>query len=178
MKIKIKKKIIAFVAFLALGFSLATKTFAVCPLCAVAVGAGVGLSRFLGIDDAITGLWVGGLIVSLIAWTLNWLDKKNVHFKGRAVATIVGFYALTVVPLYFTGMLGNKANSLFCWCWFYLDKLAMGIIVGSLGFWAGAELYTYLKARNNGKVYFPFQKVVMPIIPLIIASIIFYILIK
>lgn len=29
---------------------------AVCPVCIVAVASGVGLCRFLGIDDAITGL--------------------------------------------------------------------------------------------------------------------------
>jgi len=61
---------------LAVGLFTAQKVLAVCPLCTVAVGAGVGLSRWLGIDDVITGLWIGGLIVSLIAWSENWLDKK------------------------------------------------------------------------------------------------------
>ena len=32
---------------------------AVCPVCIVAVGAGLGLSEYLGIDDTIAGVWIG-----------------------------------------------------------------------------------------------------------------------
>ena len=60
----------------------------------------------------------------------------------------------------------------------WLDKLLLGTIVGSFGFWAGAEWYYYLKEKNHGHAYFPFQKVVMPISPLIILSIIFYFITK
>ncbi len=50
-----------------LALSLATFLFlgansaqAICPICTIAVGAGVGFSRYLGIDDTIAGLWIGG----------------------------------------------------------------------------------------------------------------------
>ena len=49
---------------------------AVCPVCTVAVIGGLGLSRWLGIDDAITGIWIGGLIISLSLWFTDWLYKK------------------------------------------------------------------------------------------------------
>ena len=46
-----------------------------CPVCAVAVGFGLGLSRWLKIDDAISGLWIGALIVSLSFILAKWTRK-------------------------------------------------------------------------------------------------------
>jgi len=170
------KKIIIFIlSILGLNFLMAKQALAVCPICTIAVGAGIGLSRWLGIDDSITGLWIGGLTVSMITWTLSWFDKKKILFKGRVIITILGYYLLIVTPLYFMGIMGNPLNSI-CFCG--LDKLVIGIIVGSIAFWFGAEWYYYLKAKNGGHAYFPFQKVVMPISPLIILSLIYYFLTK
>ena len=162
-------------AVFGLSLILTEKALAVCPICTIAVGAGVGLSRWLGIDDAITGLWVGGLIVSMITWTESWLEKKNIRFKGRMFVNILGYYTLIIIPLYYSGIIGNPLNTL-CACG--LDKLLFGIIAGSLAFWFGASWYFHLKEKNNGHAYFPFQKVVMPISPLILLSIIFYFLTK
>ena len=170
------KKIFIFIlSILGLNFLMAKQALAVCPICTIAVGAGIGLSRWLGIDDSITGLWIGGLTVSMITWTLSWFDKKKILFKGRVIITILGYYLLIVTPLYFMGIMGNPLNSI-CFCG--LDKLVIGIIVGSIAFWFGAEWYYYLKAKNGGHAYFPFQKVVMPISPLIILSLIYYFLTK
>ena len=170
------KKIIIFVlSILGLNLLIAKQALAVCPICTIAVGAGVGLSRWLGIDDSITGLWIGGLTVSMITWTISWFDKKNIRFRGRAAATTIGYYLLIIIPLYFMGIMGNPLNAL-CACG--LDKLVVGVIVGSIAFWFGASWYYYLKDKNNGHAYFPFQKVVMPISPLILLSIIYYFLTK
>ena len=169
----VKKISIYLLSIFAVSFFFAQKALAVCPICTIAVGAGVGLSRWLGINDTITGLWVGGLIVSMITWTESWLEKKNVRFKGRIFVNVFAYYALIVVPLYYSDIIGNPLNTL-CACG--LDKLLFGIIAGSLAFWFGASWYFYLKEKNNGHAYFPFQKVVMPILPLIIMSIIFYFL--
>ena len=175
MKIFIKKLSLFFSAFIVLGLLSVKYTFAICPLCTLAVGAGIGFSRWLGIDDSITGLWIGGLVVSLITWTESWFDKKNIHFRWRAVITTIGYYIIVVVPLYFMGIIqpinGNTFSVL-------VDKLILGIVVGSVGFWFGAEWYFYLKKQNNGHAYFPFQKVVMPIAPLLVFSIVFYFLTK
>ena len=157
------------------GLFLAHPALAVCPVCTIAVAAGIGLSRWLGIDDSITGLWIGGLTVSMITWTLTWFDKKNIRFRTRTLVTVAGYYALIVVPLYFMGLLANPANALYG---NWLDKLLIGIIVGSVGFWFGATWYFHLKEKNNGHAYFPFQKVVMPIAPLVLLSIVFYFLTK
>lgn len=170
------KKVVLFSLTVA-GASLlfAKQALAVCPICTIAVGAGVGFSRWLGIDDSITGLWVGGLTVSMIAWTISWFNKKNIRFRGRALVTTIGYYLLIIAPLFFMGIMGSPLNAI-CACG--LDKLLVGIVVGSIAFWFGASWYYHLKEKNGGHAYFPFQKVVMPVSPLIVMSLIFYFLTK
>lgn len=159
------------IAFFGIAFIFTKQALAVCPLCTVAVGAGIGASRWLGIDDSITGLWIGGLTVSLVSWTLEWFVKKDIRFRARTLITTLGYYALIVLPLYFMGLAGNPANAVGS---IGIDKLILGVIIGSTGFYFGASWYFFLKKRNGGRAHFPFQKVVMPIAPLILASIIFY----
>ena len=159
------KKILLF--FLILGIFFASSTFAQCPICTVAVGAGVGLCRYLGIDDTISGTWIGGLLVSLILWTINWLDKKNIHFLFRKILVAVFYYAVTIIPLYQLKIMGNPGNKSFG-----IDKLLFGIITGSIAFILSVMFNDFLKKKNQGKVYFPFQKVVIPILFLVITSLI------
>ena len=148
-------------------FALPAK--AVCPVCTVAVGACVGLSRYLGIDDAISGLWIGGLIVSMIAWTIDWLNRKNIVFYGRKILTVIAYYAAIIIPLYFKDIAGHPFNKLWG-----ADKLILGIILGSLAFLLAVFFNSWLKKKNNDKVFFPFQKVAVPIIFLLILSFVFY----
>ncbi|MBU2028952.1 hypothetical protein KJ761_03645, partial [Patescibacteria group bacterium] len=92
-----KHKTFNITIFLAVfSFLWAGSVQAICPVCTIAVGAGVGFTRYLGIDDTISGLWIGGLTVSIIMWTINWLNKKNIHFKGRKIITTLGYYLLIV----------------------------------------------------------------------------------
>ncbi len=160
------------IALTLLGFSAALPALAVCPVCTVAVVAGVGLSRWLGVDDTITGVWIGGLTVSLIIWTIDWLELKKIYFWGRKIITVIGYYLLVVLPLFFIpGIINHPLNKIWG-----VDKLLLGITVGSAAFLAAALSYPVLKKKNGGKPYFNFQKVVMPIIALLIFSLIFYFL--
>jgi len=152
---------------------LAKTSYAVCPVCVVAVGAGVGFSRWLGIDDTITGVWIGGLTLSIALWTIDWLRRKNFNFPGRKILTIIAYYVLVYVSLVWANIIGHPLNKL----WGY-DKLLLGIVVGSIFFLLGNISYITMKKKNNDHAYFPFQKVVMPVSALIVASIIFYIIIK
>ncbi|MCX6758247.1 MAG: hypothetical protein NTX14_00895, partial [Candidatus Nealsonbacteria bacterium] len=68
-----KNGLTVFIASFIFSLLTARPALAVCPICTVAVGAGLGLSRWFGIDDSISGLWIGGLIVSFILWTIDWL---------------------------------------------------------------------------------------------------------
>lgn len=145
----------------------------VCPVCTVAVGAGVGILRELGVDDIITGMWFGALIVSSIMWFINWLNKKNIHFLFRKILVILSFYALFILPLYPLKILGIVGNTIFG-----LDKIIFGVIVGTIIFILAVLSNNYLKSLNESKVVINYQKVLVPIVYLSVASIIAYLLLK
>lgn len=166
-----KKLILLTTGFAVLFYSI--QSYAICPICTIAVAAGVGLSRYLGIDDTISGLWIGALTVSLIFWTVDWFDRKKIQFIGRNFLTAIAYYLIVVVPLYYTDILGHPLNVL----WGF-DKLFLGIAIGSVFFFVGAVSYFYMKKHHGGHAYFPFQKVAQPVVPIIILSIIFYYLTK
>jgi len=146
---------------------------AVCPVCTVAVAGGIGLSRWLGIDDTISGIWIGGFIVSLSLWFLGWLKKKKINFPLRDILVLTGFYLLTIVPLYWMKLIGYSCNKLWG-----IDKVIVGTIFGSFGFGFGVVIDKFCRRKNQNRAYFPFQKVVLPILALVILSIIFYFLTK
>jgi len=52
------------------------------------------------------------------------------------------------------------------------------MIVGSAGFLAGMIIHHFLKKYHSGRVYFSFQKVILPLIPLMILSAVFYFITK
>jgi hypothetical protein len=151
----------------------AKTSLAVCPACTLAVGMGVGFSRWLGIDDAITGIWIGALIVSISIWTINWMNKKNYRFKGRKILIFLGYYLIIIVPLYWKGIMGHQLNKILG-----IDKLLFGIIIGSMVFSGSAWWYEKMKKKNNDRAYFPYQKVAMPVGLLAVFSLIFYFITK
>ena len=147
-----------------------------CPVCTVAVAGGLGLSRFLGIDDSVTGVWVGGLILSLSFWFLNWTQRKGWLKKINARITFslmaLSLYLMTFVPLQLTNFIGHPANKVWG-----IDKLIFGTIIGSVGFLFG--IYLDKKQREiYGKQFFQFQKVAFPVSALLIACCILYLAIK
>jgi len=143
----------------------------ICVVCTAAVSAGVGFTRWLGVDDTITGLWIGALALSVSLWTISWLSGKNIKFFGRQPLIIIFYYALLIWPLYHYNIAGHYLNKLGG-----VDKLILGIIVGSLGFAASLVFNEYLKKKNDNKVYFPFQKVVVPVGALLILSLALYLI--
>lgn len=166
------KKFALFLSLFLFGILIAGTAQAVCPVCTVAVVAGVGLSRWLGVDDSISGLWIGGLIISMSAWTLIWLNKKKINFIFRGTIIYLGFFVLTILPLYYTNIMGHPLNKLWG-----IDKILLGTIVGMAVFAIGTWIHKLFKDKNNGKSYFPYQKIVFPISSLIIVSLIFYLII-
>jgi hypothetical protein len=149
---------------------------AVCPVCIVAVGAGLGLSRYLGVDDMVSGVWIGGLTAAVAAWTINWFNKKKWGLKNkvtRDVITVLAYYLMVFWPLVSRDLIGHPLNK-----YWGIDKIAFGAFFGSLAFVGFSLWYENLKKKNNGHAYFPYQKVVMPFSSLAILSIIFYFLTK
>lgn len=155
---------------------IASKAQAVCPICIVGVGAGLGFSRWIGIDDVVASLWLGAMIMAISLWTINWLDKKKIKFKGRKILVLVIYYGLTAVSLWpfpqYTHI-GHPVHSLWG-----VDKIILGIIIGSVFFLAAVVAHEKIKKNHGGKSYFPLQRVAIPIGTLIILSIIFYFITK
>lgn len=147
------------------------KAVPICIICTAAVGAGVGLSRWLGVDDAIAGLWIGGLTVSISLWTINWLNGKNIKFFGRQPLIFIIYYASIIWPLYHYNIAGHPSNKLWG-----IDKLLFGIIIGTIGFIIAVVINESLKKNHAGRVYFPFQKVVIPVGLLAILSLTLYLI--
>jgi hypothetical protein len=146
----------------------AKAAYAVCPICTVAVAAGLGLSRYLGIDDAVSSVWIGGIILSVSFWSIDWLTKKKLNFKYRNPLIFIFWYSLTLIPLQLTGVMGHPFNTILG-----IDKILFGTAVGSVFFLLG--IFADKKVREKrGKQLFAFQKVVFPVVALAIISLVIY----
>ena len=167
------KNYLSLTLFLSAGLALATQVRAVCPVCVVAVGAGLGLSRWLGVDDVVSSIWIGAILVALSLWTINWMRKRNWKFSFDTALIFLAYYALTFVPLHYSGLLWHPSNTIWG-----MDKIIFGTIAGTLVFIAATWLHNLLKKKNGGKSYFPYQKVVLPVAVLLIISSILYYLLK
>ncbi len=175
-KFNFKKKalviILGFSLLFITNFLIPTSTvYAVCPICTVAVGAGLGLSRYLGIDDTISGIWVGGLILSSSFWLIDWIEKKRKKILNTnyQLLTTISMYALVLIPLWYGKIIGDPFNTILVG----IDKLIFGTTLGSLTFLLG--MWVDKKVRKiKGKQLFIYQKVVFPIASLVIASLLIY----
>ncbi len=152
------------------GIFYASVARAVCPVCIAGVTAGVGLTRWLKIDDTITGLWIGGLTVALIIWTIDQLNKRSISFSGRNFLIVAAYYSLVIWPLRSIEVIGHQYNKIWG-----IDKLILTIFIGSIVFYLFERWYR-LSREKRGKSLFRYQKIVWPLIPLTILSVIFYFL--
>lgn len=164
------KKICSTLCMTALAMLMAVSAaMAVCPVCTVAVGAGLEGMRLLGVDDVITGIWAGGLMLSLFFWTAGWLKRHNVtNVWLQIVVPFVVYYGLLAAVYALPGVEFGAAT---LWG---IDKFLLGVIVGTVAFYLGARWYIRIKRNNGGHAKFAFQKVVVPLSFLIVATIIFW----
>jgi len=169
-------KLLCSLSFLLTAFLLPAKVQAVCPVCTVAVGAGLGFSRLLGIDDSVSGLWIGALIISSGLWTASWFGKRKfgrgLSPKWAQVIFITLFYLLILLPLNWMGIFSLPNNTLVG-----LDKIIFGVIAGSLVFFLGVLADKILRQLNQGKVYIYYQKVILPVLFLSLTSFVLYLVV-
>jgi hypothetical protein len=173
-----KKPITFLFTFTILTFIFAKQALAVCPICTLAVAGGLGLSRYLGIDDSISGLWVGGLILSSSFWLSDWLNKKKFKFLSKVslnnliILSSIIMYAVVLIPLYLGGIIGHPFNKILG-----IDKLIFGTAIGSIFFLFAIWLDKKVR-KIKGHQLFNYQKVAFPVTTLVIVSIILYFVIK
>ena len=131
-----------------------------CAVCTVAVGASLEIARRYWVDDAVVGVWAGGMLALLGYWLILWFEKKNWDFAGRnliLMAVSVGSIGFMYVNMpYRPQVIGI----------FYLDPLVFSTVLGALTFIYVSKFYQWMKAKNGGHAHFPFEKVVLPVLAL------------
>ena len=163
------KKIITFLTIFILLATLSYNSYAVCPVCTLAVGAGIGISRWIGIDNSIMGLWIGGLVLSSSLWLSDVIKRKGIKIKYPEIFTLLIMWLFVLTPLYFSGMMGLKDSTILG-----IDKIIFGMVIGFTVFWFSILIDKFLRSKNNGNVHIYYQKVILPIFLLSIFSLVLY----
>src|SRR3989338_8925736 len=154
--------------------SMAKPVLAHCPLCAAATAGGVAATRFLGVDDSVTGTFVGGFVVSTALWFDNWLKKKR---NGRelmplqSTVFILLSLAFTILTLYLAKLLGSPDPA---YHMFGVDKLLVGTLAGTVVTVAAFALHKWIRKVRGGKSLMPFQGIVLTLACLVITGAIFF----
>ena len=164
-----KTKIITTILILFTALAFPANVQAVCPVCTVSVGVGLGISRWLGIDDTISGIWIGALILSSGFWLAEWIEKKGLRIKYKKTVCSLFFYLLVIPPLYLTKLIGISFNT-----FLGIDKVLFGTMAGSLFFLLAFLADKWLRKINDDKVFIYYQKVILPVLFLSLGSFIFY----
>jgi hypothetical protein len=137
-------------------FLVSGSAYAVCPICTVAVGAGLEGARLLGVDDVITGAWAGAFTLIMIFWTAKFMARRGIDNAIWYALDVVVWYAFLAL-MYMTPGLTYGANLIFG-----MDQFLVGIVSGSVVFYAAEKWNHNLLGKNGGKSYFKFQKVIIP----------------
>ena len=130
-----------------------------CPICSIGVVAGLGLSRWLKVDDSITGLWVGALLLGISLWTYAWLKRRKLEGWLVLVLVIIVYWLLTFLPLYHFNIINNTCKTILG-----INRLVFGSILGIILF----GLVILFNKKFKG--LFPYQRVIIPLAVLTIAS--------
>src|SRR3989344_8798334 len=89
------KKLKSIILSLILLLTLVRPTYAHCPLCVAGAAAGITLTRWVGVDDSITGIWIGAFLGASAFWLLRLLGQRNKIFFNRFVGA--GIYILIFI---------------------------------------------------------------------------------
>ena len=144
-----------------------------CPLCVAGAGAGLTLSRILGIDDSITGIWLGAFIGALAFWFQKAISLKYKIPQKRSINTLIYimFQSLTIWSFYKFDLIAKHGDI------FGYDKLTFGIIVGAITFYL-ADLLNQLVRVKTKKILFPYQSIIVSIGSIAFSSLAVFILIN
>lgn len=149
---------------------LAKPVYAQCPVCVVTVGGGLLLAKKLGIDDLLVSIWISSLNTAIAFWMVTRIKKKILN-NGYLWSLV--FFIFTLIYVVYTKQVGHIRNT-----FLGIDKVLFGLTFG-LFVSVGAILFDkFLRSKNKGKVFFPYQKVIVPLVLLLISTVIFKLLLK
>ncbi|PIV08730.1 hypothetical protein COS52_01190 [Candidatus Roizmanbacteria bacterium CG03_land_8_20_14_0_80_39_12] len=142
-----------------------------CPVCIVTVGGGLFIAKKLGVDDLLTALWISGLNVAISFWFVTFI-KKPKFLRNPLLWTAIMFVS-TYGYLAATKQMYHKNNT-----FMHVDKVLVGLVLGTLVWLLGIGIDKLIRKYNNGKVLFFYQKVIVPLFLLLATSGLFAVLIK
>ena len=144
-----------------------------CPLCTAATVVGVGVTRSLGWDDSIVGVFVGAMIVSSALWVNNILKKRNTggNVFLRIGSITIATFVLTIFSFYYAGIFG-LANT---YRIFGIEKIIFGTISGAAVSFAAFVVSNEIKKKNEGKTLFNYQTMALTFGALILNALIFWV---
>ena len=150
----------------------APSVMAHCPLCTAATIVGVGVTRSLGWDDSIVGVFVGAMIVSSALWVNNIFKRRNIGGNAflRIGSITVATFVLTILSFYYAGIFG-PANT---YRIFGMEKIIFGTISGAVVSFATFFASNEIKKRNEGRVLFNYQTMVLTFGTLILNALLFW----
>ena len=136
---------------------LSSISFAHCLLCVGATGAVVATARFYGINDMITGLFVGVFIVSTSLWFHIILKKRHNgknYIPMQSLAIIISGIATILIAFYFTGdLVGTSVLG--------MSTIVVGTAIGSAVSSLSFLINDLMRSINENKNYVPFQPIVL-----------------
>ena len=153
--------------------SIAKISYGVCPACAVAAGFGIGVSSYFNLDILIIGLWIGALSFGSSIWCTNKVMKivklrSNLSFFMIRNIFII-LHIFFILPVYKSGKIIYKFFTIFG-----IDRMLFGILIAIPISSIVGSLYLVMKKNHNNKPYFPYQKIVMQLLTLILISLIIH----
>lgn len=139
-------------------------------ICALGSASASLITKYLGISDLIFGIWIGALNLIFTIATIDYLNKKKIKFLFRKPLIFLIYSLSVLLPLYYFNVvdISNKILG--------IDKIIWGFSIGNIALGCGYLLNDFLVRKNNGKVYFKFQKSIIPLSILLILSFLFWIL--
>src|SRR3990172_9326605 len=70
-----------------------------CPLCVAGAAAGITLTRWVGVDDAITGVWLAAFLGAMAFWSESLIRKRELRPVLRPFIYLA-IFGLTIWSFY------------------------------------------------------------------------------
>lgn len=162
--------------FLAIFTLITVHTFATrealahCPLCVAGTGAGLVFSRWLGIDDSITGVWIAAFLGAMSLWFANTVKKKYLPLQNLVI--YIGVFGATLWSFYAFNLIDEHAGLIMG-----IPKLTFGIVTGGIVFYLVEAGNTLIK-KKRGKVLFAYQPIVFSLVAMLVLSVAIFIFIN
>ncbi len=128
------------------------------------------LSRWLGIDDSISGVWIAALLGAISLWFSSSLKKKYLPWQEIVIYT--GVFGTTLWSFYAFKLIDEHAGLIMG-----VPKLTFGIVAGGITFYLVEVGNAFLK-KKRGKVLFAYQPIVFSLAAMLFLSAAIYIFIN